>query len=246
MLRITIPRSVGIKVLKSLEEELGESIDLKRDEPEKVGRILYRKIKQGFERRRRGPGGRRYSAGVVFAGTYFVGHATEEEARLEVIAAAKISKEPRYKTDDLILRLWDGVNKGYGCTPIPHDPNRSIIARAIINGQHQHVTDVRRDPSHYECDPNARHEEVYPIVSRTPISSGSNKGRLAVVAVHDFDFADEWTIDAKTAREFGELLKPYGEAMYPGPPRVRINQTTLVYTFPTIQNDTIREMRQAS
>ena len=218
MVRILIPRYVGSKITSSLEQELGENIDLKRDDPEKVGRNLYRIFTNELQRRRKGEDGKFHSANVVFAGAYSIDQIliTEENPQ------------------GLTLRLWKEVSVGLenACSIIPYNPAKSIMARACVNGQDQPVPDASKDPNHWACSDDAAHESVYVILSSKPISREPNKGSLAVVAVHDIDYGDKYTVDVETSREIGRILGQYGKAMYPGEPRIRIDHTTLIHTRP--------------
>ncbi|GEM_PF-5611714 len=220
-----IPKDVKDKILSSLDRKLREEINPNKD-PNEIAEDFNRIFKIEFEEKRRtSVEGGRHNMPVVFIGQYKINPAS---------IGAK--KEPE-------VVLYKSI--GFGCSPIPIDPTKSIIARAVINGTHQHIPDVSRDPSHWECSGEASHEEVYPIFS-WGYTSGNLKGYQAVVGVHDIDFADRNALTLRESRLLGNIIYPIGELIFPGQPEFQLDHKSLIYRRPVMQRESARNLSEGN
>jgi putative methionine-R-sulfoxide reductase with GAF domain len=225
MSRRKVPRKIKSRTLGDLEKSLREGIIPSWD-PEKVSCELAKRIVREFGRNRRGQGGERYSIDVVFAGTYKV---NPKNAREIILYGQPHGSDTR------------------ACSPIQINPDKSIIARAVITNVDQHIEDVTKDPSHKECSPKARHEEVYNMLSGVPFSSGTFAGYLVSMGVIDIDFANVGTLSETESIRLGKILKPYGRLIFSGEPEFELTMRHLVYRRPSeqlVRNES--ELRQAS
>ena len=198
-----VPKDVKIKAFRSLEEELG-SLDREKC-PGRIAEEFNSIFKTEFERRRKSQEGGYHNIPVLFDGEYRVN-----------------LRDPSYS------KLFYSI--GYGCPLIPIDPTQSIIARALVTGEDQHVPDTSKDPAHWVCSEEKVNEEVYVIFSQ-PLSKGPLTGYRIAVGVLDFDFINTYTLTKSEHKELGEIVRPYGELIFPGEPKFEYKAQGEIYVL---------------
>ena len=187
-----IPLEIKSDILLSVEDRLFTEIN-KKDSPEKIAERFNNILSEEFSKERKLKDDR-YNLPLIFVGQY------------------KINSDNPTET-----LLYSSV--GHGCSPIPLDSKVSIIARCVETGDPQHIPDVSKDSSHWECDAKAMAEEVYPILSEKPYSKDPYRGYYAVVGVFDIDFSQKNALDERESRELERICKPYGNLIFPDEPK---------------------------